>query len=481
MWEDNNNVNKTNSLNSHTPENSHNIESASEPVYSFWAEQMALNISAETPSADPLSDIQNDNQEQELIQVPKDKSSRMRKFAGLLTGAVIFGIVAGASFLGFNRLYYHFNPEASPAASYVNGGDSNTGLNLERPAGDLTLSTTNVIDDIIKPETDVSDIVEQTMPATVAITSVFPVTSYFFGQPYTEENEGGGSGIIIGENSTEYLIATNNHVVDGASSVNVTFIDDTTYTAYTKGKDADADLAVIAIKKSDLSEDTKKAILIAKLGDSDDVKVGQMVIAIGNALGYGQSVTVGYVSAKDREITRSSTNTTLTVLQVDAAINPGNSGGALLNTKGEVIGINSAKLTGSKVEGIGYAIPITKALPIVSDLMTRETLSDEDKGYLGIYLDSMTDVTEEISYAYNWPVGVYIREMTEGSAAEKAGIQTGDIIIAVNDVDITTKDQLREKVTSYRHGTVVAIKIMRYQGTGFKELTIDVTLGTINK
>lgn len=449
-----------------------------QPTYSFWAEQNAKDPASDTDLSvyqQPQADVT------ELSDIPLDNlktSSSFRKFMIIASYALFFGLIASISFLTFNKLYYYYNPSAEPVNAHnVQFGSGNTQLNLAPPEGGVALSTTDVYNNVsFYQETDVSNIVEQTKPATVSITSIIQSTFNYFGRAYIDESTGQGSGIIIGENDAEYLIATNSHVVSDASIIEVRLIDDSVITAYIKGKDAEADLAVIAIKKADLSLNTTETISIAKIGNSDDVKVGQMVIAIGNALGYGQSVTVGYISAKDRIITNSITNTDLTVIQVDAAINPGNSGGALLNASGEVIGINSAKLTGVKVEGIGYAIPITMAFPIVEDLMNRETLTDEEKGYLGIYMDSMSDVTSEASYLYNWPEGVYIREMTEGSAAEKAGIMTGDIITYVNETKILTKNQLKETINSYRYGTVVSVTVMRHNGKKYEELVIEVAL-----
>lgn len=464
-------IDNDNSSNSNNkPDNYNNLG------YSFWVEQIDLQSSSD--------DVSSYNR---ISEHPKDdiytpvKTRLLRKFTAITAAALLFGLIAAVSFLVFNKIYYHYNPYAEPVSIYSKSSRDSLTLDLAPPEGKVTLSTTNVFNNVsYYQETDISEIINKTKPATVSITSIIQSTAYIFGNPYTEESSGQGSGIIIGENDTEYLIATNSHVVSDAASIEVYLIDDSVVNAYLKGKDAEADLAVIAIKKSDLSKETINSITIAELGNSDDVKVGQMVIAIGNALGYGQSVTVGYVSAKDRVITNSITNTTLTVFQVDAAINPGNSGGALLNAAGEVIGINSAKLTGVKVEGIGYAIPITKAFPIVKDLMDRETLAEEDKGYLGISMSDMSDITLEISASYNWPEGVYIRKMTEGSAADKAGIRTGDIITDVNGTKISNKDQLREKITSYRYDTVVSIKVMRYNGRKFEELAIDVKLAKIS-
>lgn len=399
-----------------------------------------------------------------------------KKSMTLVGTAAVFGVVAAGSFLGFNETYYHFNPDARPGSTKASATlTTSKDGQISENSGTTTseIATTTVSDNVTINSMDVSGIVENVMPSMVSITSTFVESYLVWGQQYDQENSGGGSGFIISQSDDELLIATNNHVVDSANTITVTFIDGSTAEAVIKGKDSSADLAVISIDYSSLSADTKAAIKVATIGDSDDVKVGEMAIAIGNALGYGQSVTVGYVSAKDREISISDTNTSLVVLQVDAAINPGNSGGALINTKGEVIGINSAKLMNTDVEGMGYAIPITRALPIVNDLMTKEILSDEEKGYLGIIPQ---DVTEEVSAAYNWPIGAYVAQLVDGSSASNAGLVVGDIITAVNGMEIKTSTELREKVTSYRVGTTISITYKRMVNGSYEEFTTDVTL-----
>ena len=310
------------------------------------------------------------------------------------------------------------------------------------------------------------------MPSIVSIKGTFTETYNFFGQQIDEERPGAGSGIIIDKNDTELLIATNNHVVEGAKPIEVIFIDGESSEAIIKGTDSTADLAVIAVDITTLSEGTKDAIKVSSVLDDEDIKVGEKVVAIGNALGIGQSVTVGYVSAVDREVNID--NNKMTLLQTDAAINPGNSGGALINMEGEVIGINTVKFASNTVEGMGYAIPITRAMPILSELKSREIIAEEDQGYLGIVIQ---DVTEDIAEMFNWPVGVYISEAIEGGAAKNAGILNGDIITGINDIEITSTTQLIEKVTSYRAGTEVTVKLMRKQDDEYKEMDIEVTLG----
>ena len=273
------------------------------------------------------------------------------------------------------------------------------------------------------------------------------------------------------------MIVTNNHVVAGADSITVTFIDDTTAKATVKGTDPTADLAVISVKVADLKQETRGNIKVASLGHSEDVKVGQMAIAIGNALGYGQSVTVGYISAKDRQVEvgdgNSSSANTMVLLQTDAAINPGNSGGALLDVNGNVIGINSVKYADTKVEGIGYAIPMSDAIPIINELMNREVLKDEEKGYLGI---TGRTISEEISEAYGFPIGIYISEVSESGAAKKAGIKQGDIITKINGNKVTSIEQVQNKVNNTKAGTEITVTIARSQEGEYKEQDVEVVL-----
>lgn len=402
------------------------------------------------------------------------KTGPLKKGVKLLAGALVFGIIAGITFLGFNLAYYKINPDAAPftiniGSKFYLGGNS---LNLGPTNSENQIAATTISKDIIQQETDITSIVDKTMPSIVTIHSTYTETTDWFGQQYSEEYQGSGSGIIVGKNEKELLIATNNHVVEGAEPITVTFIDDTEAEAIIKGTDAVADLAVISIDLSTIKEETLNTIQIATLGDSDNVKVGQMAIAIGNALGYGQSVTVGYISAKDRAVAIE--GNTMVLLQTDAAINPGNSGGALLNMKGEVIGINSVKYASSEVEGMGYAIPISRAMPIINELMNRETLAEDEKGYLGVYI---RQVTEEVAQTYNWPVGVYVISTIEGGAAESAGIIAGDIITKVNQTEVTAESQLQEKVNSYRAGTEVTLTVMRMENGQYIEREIVVTLG----
>lgn len=301
---------------------------------------------------------------------------------------------------------------------------------------------------------------------------------YYFGNSNSnqyEEQEGAGSGIIIGQNDTELLIVTNNHVVEGADSLQIQFIDNETVEALIKGTDYDKDLAVVAVKLSDIKSSTLEEIKIATLGDSDELEVGDGTIAIGNALGYGQSVTTGVVSALNREV--SYEDRTMTLIQTDAAINPGNSGGALLNTKGEVIGINAAKYSSSTIEGMGFAIPVSSVKDVIEELMSKETLTKVDaekKGYINIY---GRDVTEELAETYGAPTGVLVVEVIEGGAADKAGIMKSDIITKVDGEKVSSMEELQERLEYYENGETIEFTIEYLENREYVEKTIEVTLG----
>ena len=346
-------------------------------------------------------------------------------------------------------------------------------------------STSDTINNMVSENKDnlsVSQIAEAVMPSVVAITSTSIIEQSmnpFFGFG-SYQVQGAGSGIIVGKNDTELLIVTNNHVVDGTTSLTVSFTNDITIErAYVKGTSSDNDIAVVAIPLSDIDNDTLAYIKIATLGDSDSMKVGDGVVAIGNALGYGQSLTVGYVSAKDREITTE--DATLNVIQTDAAINGGNSGGALLNMNGEVIGINVAKSSSSgssaTVEGMGYAIPISEAKEIIEKLSNKETrypVAESERGYLGVKIIT----SDESSYEYyNIPQGAYIREFTEDSAASKAGLVVGDVIIAVEGDDVDTSEELIEIVSTYKVGETITVTVMSRDGNEYKKKDVEITLG----
>lgn len=344
-------------------------------------------------------------------------------------------------------------------------------------ATESSQSTPQLATNVTYVESDVSDVVEKVMPAMVSIVNNFTETANVFGQQYTQEEAASGSGIIVGKTDDELLIVSNNHVVESADTLNVTFIDGSEAQAQVKGLDSDMDLAVIAVSLNDLSDDTKNAITVATLGSSDDLKLGEPVIAIGNALGYGQSVTNGIVSALNREITLEN-GATGTFIQTNAAINPGNSGGALLNMNGEVIGINSNKIGGTTVEGMGYAIPITSASPIIADLMERQTrtkVAEDEVGYIGI---SLQEVTSQISQMYNMPEGIYVVSVEEGSAAANAGIMKGDIITKFDGSSISSYSDLQKMLQYYAAGDSVTITVQRPQNGEYVSVELNLTLGS---
>ena len=335
-----------------------------------------------------------------------------------------------------------------------------------------------IISDVVKPETELTKVVNKVMPSIVSVYNDYTQeVQTFFGDTYTMEGQSTGSGIIIGKTDKELLIVTNNHVVEGADNLRVLFIDEETCDAEIKGTDAGNDLAVIAVSLDSIKDTTLEQIKVATLGNSDALKIGEDVIAIGNALGYGQSVTTGIVSANNREI--NDETITGTFIQTDAAINPGNSGGALVDINGSVIGINSSKIGGSTVEGMGFAIPISRAIPIIEKLMSRETLSkvsEEEQGTIGI---SGATVTSSVSKAYNMPVGVYVAKIIEGGGAANSDLHEGDIITALNDQEITSMEDLQKLLQYYKAGTEVALTIQRQDGNGsYAEATVMVTLGT---
>lgn len=390
--------------------------------------------------------------------------------------AVLFGVIAGTCFEAVHYLSGNVLGITSQSSKKI-GTTSQDAKEPERTTTSKTGSGTVV--NSKGAVTDVSGIVEQTMPAMVAITSTSEGTDYYdlFGKYYQQQDKTScGSGFIVGQNDKELLIATNNHVIDGAKTISVQFIDNEVYEASVKGTAASNDIAVIAVKTKSVKESTMDKIKIADLGNSESLKLGEIAIAIGNSLGYGQSVTVGYISAKDREIIEESSKTGVTnkikAIQTDAAINPGNSGGALLNLQGQVIGINSAKIADSSVEGVGYAIPISVATPIIDELMNKEELSDDEKGYMGVRVKTVTD---EASY-YNIPNGVYIEDVSEGGAAQKAGLKTGDIITSINNMEVTTSESLQEKVNSYRKGTEIEVTFQRSNNGSYEEKKVKVRL-----
>ena len=412
---------------------------------------------------------------------------KIKKAASISLCAVLAGGLAAGTYTGVNYITgYEQNVQAASNKEEV------TLLKSDKKSDDSDSKDDSTEETTAKGSLDVSDIVEGTMPSIVSITtkSVEEVQNYYgmFGQygtytPEQREVQGSGSGIIIGKNDTELLVATNYHVVSGADTLSVGFIDSTACEAKVKGYDSEKDLAVVAVSLDDIDSDTMDAISIATIGNSDNLKVGEQVIAIGNALGYGQSVTTGIVSAKNRQLNSDDTvgdydsdsNKATNLIQTDAAINPGNSGGALLNMNGEVVGINSAKLASTEVEGIGYAIAISDVTDILENLMNEETRDKvEDHGVLGITVQTVSD---EVTEAYGVPEGVLIRDVTEGGAADDAGIEAKSIITKFAGKTVTTKEQMVDFLSYYEPGEEVELTIETPDGKGYKEETVTVTLG----
>lgn len=407
----------------------------------------------------------------------------MKKTAWIVLSAVLFGTVAGTVMTGVQiassgMVSQFFAIVSSDEKLPEQGeellpepfpGGNIPGILPEAPA-------------VPAPATDVSQVVEEAMPAVVAVASTavyqtpdFGFGWFFGGGSQSYEVPSSGSGIIIGENDTELLIVTNNHVVQDTVSLKITFVDDAAVDAVIKGTDTDTDLAVISVPLDQIPQETKEKIAVARLGDSDGLKVGQGVIAIGNALGYGQSVTVGYVSALNREIKTSDGNTRV-LLQTDAAINPGNSGGALLNMKGEVIGINAAKYSSTEVEGIGYAIPVSGVQDILDELMNRKTRSEvaeEKRGYLGI---QGTTVDEDAAAAFGMPKGVYVYKILKDGAAADSQLREKDIITKLDGMTVKSMQELQKFLKGYETGETIELLVQRQEDGQYKEIQIPVTL-----
>lgn len=423
----------------------------------------------------------------------KNRNSFQKKAGTTIALAVIFGLVASVVFQAANFT----------ADRLFNAGKSDVQIKTTESV-DQQEATTDSADETATAASEngnVAAVAQASMPSVVAITtvSVQEIPSFFGYGSRQYKSAASGSGIIVGDNDDELLIATNNHVVEGATTLSVCFIGDDVssaeretvnagdngdlnvedaVSAKIKGTDADNDLAVVAVQKADIPEDTLNQIKIAQIGSSDDLVVGQQVVAIGNALGYGQSVTSGWVSALNRTISTEDGTDSTGLIQTDAAINPGNSGGALLDMKGQLIGINSAKYADSSVEGMGYAIPISKAKPILEDLMNRETrekVDTSEKGYLGVVLANLT--TEAIQM-YNMPTGAFIRGVEEGSPAEESGICKGDIIVKFDGQKVSDGDDLLDKLQYYKSGEKIEAVVARSDNGEYKESTIELTLGT---
>ena len=452
--------------------------------YDFNHTENNNEMENETNTYQPLTPSGNHNDNKKN---PKNSKKLAKKIGAITLSAVLFGSVAAGSFQAVNY-FSPFSKTTGSSGSTTSNNSSSTSL----------LKTTAVSGSSNTGSLDVSDITTSAMPSIVAITnkSVQEVQDYFSqfgfggqGQPQTQETESQGSGIIIGKNDSELLMVTNNHVVEGADTLSVCFIDNQVYEANVKGTDAENDLAVIAVPLDSISDDTMSQIAVASIGDSDSLKVGEQVVAIGNALGYGQSVKTGIVSAVNRTLSSDSSDTqdsnsssddssSATYIQTDAAINPGNSGGALLNMNGEVIGINSAKLASTEVEGMGYAIPISRVSDIIDNLMnqTTRTKVDSDKqGTIGI---KGINVTSDVQEKYGLPEGIYVSEVTSGSAADKAGITSGSVITKFDGKSVTDIESLQDLLQYYEAGETVELTLQVPDGDSYKEKTVSITLGS---
>jgi serine protease Do len=428
-----------------------------------------------------------------------------RKWTTVVAMALVFGLVAGTVTYGVNAIANRIHPIETTADNSSSGtadsgnkesgskdsGSGNSGKDTissttEGTGSSDTSSSSASSGASGTAEGTVADVAANCMPSLVTIStmSVEEMQS-FFGGSQKYQVQGAGSGVIIGQNDTELLIATNNHVVSGATSLSVGFIDETVVEAAIKGTDADNDLAVVAVQTSDIPEDTQKQLKVATIGSSDELALGDQIVAIGNALGYGQSVTAGYVSAKNRTLELSDGTNTFTstdLIQIDAAINSGNSGGALFNMKGELVGINEAKSSstssGATVDNMGYAIPIDKAEPILEQLMTEETkiaYSEDEQGYLGI---TAANVTSEYSQMYDMPEGVGITSVVSGGPAEQGGLQKGDIITKIAGTTVSDFDDLQNELRYHKSGEMIEITYERADNGTYKENTANVTLGT---
>ena len=421
----------------------------------------------------------------------KKKDSVWRKLGVSAACALVFGCVAGVTMTGVTKMTGTSQTSAvvsESTAAETEAADeaavralTETGAETEAPKK----AEASAVAESIAPGAvlDVSAIVEKAMPSVVAI-DVRGEQSYtsIFGYSQKYETEGAGSGILIGENDEEYLIVTNNHVVENTKSMSVQFIDGESVEAELKGTDSGKDVAVISVKKENVKDSTKGAIALAEIGDSDSLKVGQGVIAIGNALGYGQSVTVGYISALNRTITAMDSTTgqnakVENLLQTDAAINPGNSGGALLDMDGRVIGINESKSVDTTVEGMGYAIPIssvTKLIDTLSSQKTRSKVAEENRGYLGI---QGQNVDSDAAQRFSMPIGIFVYRILEGSAAADSGLQESDIITKLDGMTVSTIEELQEKLTHFEKGETVTLTVQRPNGSEYNELQIEIRLG----
>ncbi|MDO5564319.1 MAG: trypsin-like peptidase domain-containing protein [Eubacteriales bacterium] len=393
----------------------------------------------------------------------------MKKVLTIILSAIFFGLIAGGVMIGVTKVANYYIPTNETSAVIEQTEDKNNSNNQIKQETITIMPSSSQ---------DVVNLVSDVMPSVVAITNMQKFTQNgfsmfgFYSQPQTYEAPASGSGIIVGKTDTEVIIVTNNHVVQDSSSLSVTFLETDTVDAKIKGTDSTKDLAIIAVQNDKIKQDTLNKIKVARIGDSDSVKIGQQVVAIGNALGYGQTVTQGIISAKDRVIEDMSEK----LLQTDATINPGNSGGPLFNTQGEVIGINVAKSSGTAVEGMGYAIPIKAGVDVIDKLSarkTREEVPKEEQGYLGIMARNIDSTTAE---SFDMPEGVYVYKITEGSAAA-SNLKEKDIIISFDDQNVKTFTDLTDLLSYTKAGESVKIKVKRLDGGAYVEKEISIVLG----
>lgn len=417
----------------------------------------------------------------------KDGKRLLKNLGSCLLGGLLFGVAAGLVMVVILSIF----------PSGESGGYEQTAAILEEEENDAkepdtgadNIKIADATDESQTIVTDVTTVVDHVMPCVVSIFSTYVIEEDFWGYHYDYETEGGGSGIIVGENGTELFIVTNNHVVEDTRELTVQFIDDSVATALVKGTDKDMDLAVISVDTGELDSATKNVIRVATMGNSDNLKVGEPAIAIGNALGYGQSVTTGVISAVNRSYTdeegpvyggtleEDNYDDVKYLIQTDAAINPGNSGGALLNVRGEVIGINSSKLVDYTIEGMGYAIPITTASPIIEALMNQETPKEpkeESTAYLGV---SGAALSTELLKRYELTEGIYITRVFSNTPAKEAGIRKGDILLSIDGIKIGDMKDLSDALTQYEEGDEITIKLLKRSNSGYREKELAVTLG----
>lgn len=475
------NVENTEEVN-HITEDISDFEDAGMSAYEKVSKEIEKEKEEREKEEERMADKQTVEQEIEKdIPVKKVKFKKRNSFAkravALVASAAVFGCVAGGTMVGVNKVaqqtgFVSSGKKVALGSNLASTGDVNSATTTATAENDSTTTST------LGSTADVSKIVEKAMPSVVAINGTQTVKQQnVFGRSQSYQAESSGSGIIIGENDEELLIVTNNHVIADTDSLSVVFVDNKEVKASVKGGDADNDIAVISVKLSDIPEETRKSITLASIGNSDNVKVGQGVVAIGNALGYGQSVTVGYISALNREV-KTDVNTSKSLMQTDAAINPGNSGGALLNMNGEVIGINSAKYSSTQVEGMGYAIPISKVQDIITSLSnkpTRTVVAEDKQGLLGI---QGQDINDEISKAYDIPKGVYVYKIVENGAAAKSELQEKDVITKIDGDSVSNMEGLKKKLTYYASGEKVTLTVQRLNGSKYEEKQVEVTLGS---